>query len=57
MKKLSICLLGLLLVTCAPVYETYLGKSELNKIQGKTIVSIDTIKSSDGVMLHVKYRD
>jgi hypothetical protein len=56
-KKFLICFIGLIFLSCAPVYEVYLGKEDMHKMMdGKKIISLDTVRTPDGILLHVKYQ-
>ena len=57
MKKFLVCFIGLIFLSCAPVYEIYLNPGDMGKLQGKKIVSVDTTKTGSDILIHVKYKE
>ena len=57
MKKYIICLLCLFALSCAPVYEIYLSPSDIGRVKDQKIVKIDTIRTGEGTIYHIKYKD
>ena len=57
MKKILICLIGLVFLSCAPVYEIYLSPGDMGSMKGKKILSVDTTRAGAEILLHLKYRE
>jgi hypothetical protein len=55
--KYFICLLSVIFFSCAPICTTYLNPSDMGKMKGKKILSVDTVKTDSEIILKVRFED
>lgn len=53
-KIIAVVMIMLSVVSCAPVYETYIGVHEKLNIEGLKIISVDTCSGNSDIQ-HIRY--